>query len=329
MSEFERSNARYPSRREVIALGVGAFVIGAVPLARWRRTRRLVRRTIPVMGTIAEVAIVHRDEQYAEAAIDAALDELRYVDRVMTRFSPSSDVGRVNRFAAAEGVAVSASTADVLRAALAWAERTSGAFDPCLGRAIELWDVDHRHTPPAPERVRRLADRHLYRALDVDRDRVRLTDRDAEVDLGGIGKGYAVDRAVTVLREWGITQAFVNAGGDLYALGASDDGDPWEVGIQSPDAPDTLAGSIHVSDAAVATSGDYLQYFDYHGHRYHHLLDPATGAPRESSVRSVTVQANRCMTADAAATAVFGLAPDAAARAARRAAPDAKVVRVL
>ena len=138
------------------------------------------------------------------------------------------------------------------------------------------------------------------------RPRVRLTDRDAAIDLGGIAKGYAVDRAADALRRRGIARGIVNVGGDLYAIGRSEDGDPWRVGIRSPADPGGLIGTLDVADAAVATSGDYERFFEYRGRRYHHLLDPETAAPRVSAAHSVTIRASSCMDADAAATAVFG-----------------------
>ena len=313
----DRSRLRHPTRREVIALGVGSFVVAAVPFARSRRAP-LVRRTIPVMGTLAEVAVVHRDERLAQGAIDAAFAELRWVESTMTRFAPTSDVGRANARAAVDGVRVCDATADVLEAGLEWAYATDGAFDPCLGHAVELWDVANRHQPPAAEAVRSFAGRHLYRNLDLARSgdgaAVRFTDGAASIDLGGIGKGYGVDRAVHALREHGIAHGLVNVGGDLYALGTSENGDPWQVGIRSPNDPHQLVGRMPLTDGAVATSGDYLQHFDYRGRRYHHLLDPNTGEPRQTTVHSVTVQAPTCMHADAAATAVFGLDDDARGR---------------
>lgn len=299
----------HPSRREFIALGVGALAVVGVPFYRGRR--RLARRTLPVMGTTAEIAVVHDDVRYAEAAIDAAFERLRQVEALLTRFDPGSDVGRANRLAAWDGVPVTRETARVLRAALDWAERTDGAFDPCLGRAIVLWDVGHRRAPPAEGDVRAYAGRRLYRSLDVDdaagrRPAVRFADPAVAIDLGGIGKGYGVDQAVRVLRDRGIARGLVNAGGDLYAMGASEDDDAWKVGIRSPSHPDRIMETVDVRDAAIATSGDYLQYFQHGGRRYHHLLDPATGAPSAGRMRSITVRAPDCLSADAAATAGFG-----------------------
>lgn len=319
------------SRRRLIALGVGAFVVAAAPFLRWRRAR-LVRRAAPVMGTVADLAVVDERPAWAHAAMDAALEELRVVDRLMSRFDSHSDVGRANRLAAREGAAVSPATAYVLGEALDWAEATDGAFDPCIGRLVALWDVGHRGAPPPERRVRALAGRRLYRALDVSRGhrpRVRLTDADAAIDLGGIAVGYGVDRAVAALRRRGITRALVNVGGDLYAMGMSEDGDAWRIGIRSPVDPSILVEEVAVTDAALTTSGDYFQYFDYRGRRYHHLLDPATGEPRRTAVHSVTVLAGSALAADAGATAAFGMEPGRAAALLARRAPGARIVSII
>jgi len=319
MKETE-SAGRLPGRREFVALGVGALAVAVAPRVLRKGPER-VRRTVPLMGTIAEIAVVHRDRRLAQGAIDAALAALHDVDRTMTRFRPDSEIGRANRLAARQAVPVSAATATVVAAALAWAERTGGAFDPAVGRAIELWDVTHRREPPSPNVFVRLAGQHLHRSVELGESGGRpvLVYRDPAValDLGAIGKGWGVDRAVAALRDWGIRDAIVNVGGDLYAMGTSGTGDPWRVGIRSPDDPGRLAGTLEVTDRAVATSGVYEQYFDYHGRRYHHLLDPSTGEPLRTATRTLTIAADDCMTADAAATALFGRPAEAPAVLAR------------
>ncbi|MBI1734419.1 MAG: FAD:protein FMN transferase [Candidatus Rokubacteria bacterium] len=318
-------------RRKFVVLGAGAFVLAGLPLAA--RRERIVRRTLPVMGTVADIAVVHGDVATAQAAIDAALDELRRVDRVMTRFTTASEIGRANASAAREAVLVSAETAGVVRDALAWAEATDGAFDPAIGRAVALWDVTSRTTPPGAHAVRRLAGRRLYRSLDLGGWRgqpaVRFADRDVAIDLGGIAKGYAVDRAAGALRARGIERALVNVGGDLYALGEMERGSGWRVGIQAPDEPARIVEALTVADQAIATSGDYFQFFEHAGRRYHHLLDPRTGEPRRTPVRSVTIAAATCMDADAAATAAFGMSRADADRVLARRAPGARVVRTI
>ncbi len=333
MTEPARPETAGPSRREFVALGIGAFVVATMPAALRKRSDQLVRRTVPVMGTIADIAVQHRDQRYAHAAIDAAIEQLRFVDRTMTRFADASDVGRANLRAAVQAVPVTPETARVLEASLCWAEASDGAFDPCLGRAIALWDVGHRHEPPAPKQVASLAGRRLYRALEVDRWHgapvVRFHDADVSIDLGGIAKGFGVDRAVEALRAYGIRNGLVNVGGDLYALGVSEDGDAWKVGIQSPDDPERLVATLEVEDAAVATSGDYVQYFQHGGRRYHHMLDPTTGEPNGSAMRGITIVADTCMEADAAGTAVFGMVEHQALELLASCAPRARIAKVV
>ena len=329
----ENGKRPFPSRREFISLGVGAFVVGSLPLALRGDRQRLVRRTLPVMGTLGEVAVVHRDEAFAQGAIDAAFREMRRVEALLTRYRSDSEVGQVNLNAFSRSQLVSRETARVLERSLRWAEASGGVFDPCLGQATGLWDVAHRTRPPEAESFGRFAGRNLYQALEVGESSrgsvVLFHQEDMGVDLGGIGKGYGVDRAVAVLREMGIENGLVNLGGDLYAMGVSEDGDPWQVGVQSPDDPGALVATLPMTNRGVATSGDYQRYFEYGGQRYHHVLDPRTGAPSRMRIRSVTVAADGCMDADAAATTAFVSSVAAARRAMDRVAPDAEVIHTV
>lgn len=301
-----------PDRRDFLALGVGALAVATLPAAL-RRRPALIRRRIPVMGTVAEVAVRHPHEAWAQRTIDAAFAELRRVEESMSRFRADSDVGRANAAADGSSVCIAEDTATVLTAAVEWAVATDGRFDPCLGGASDLWDASNRGEPPRPGEMLRFADRQLWRALEVDRTasapEVRLHRQDAELDLGGIAKGFAVDMAAEALRAHGVFHGLINVGGDLAALGVDGDDEPWRIGVRSPRSADEIVEVLPVSDAAVATSGDYLQFFQHGGRRYHHLLDPETGAPRLTRMRSLTIEADRCMTADAAATALFGVQP--------------------
>lgn len=317
------------NRREFLSLGVGLFVALSLPLAMRRRTR-LTRRTLPLMGTLAELQVVCADERMAEDAMDAAFAELFWVERTMTRFRSDSDIGRANLAAAREAVPITPATAAVLAAALRWAEASNGRFDPALGAASGLWDVLNRQAPPPEREVRRLAERGFWRHLDLDRFRgepaVRFEDSDLQLDLGGIAKGYGIDRAAAALRARGIRHAVITVGGDLYAFGKAPDGEPWRVGIRSPHDRTAFAATLEVSDRAVATSGDYERFFQWRGVRYHHLIDPETGAPRRTALHSVTVLADHAIDADAAATAVFGMPQEEATRTAGRLAAGAEVI---
>lgn len=317
-----------PSRRDFLTLGVGALAVASLPRAL-RRPHRLVRRRIPVMGTVADVAVRHRDQIWAQRAIDAALAELRRVDRTMTRFRGDSDVGRLNGSAGGRPIAVAGDTGLVLATALAWAEASEGRFDPCLGRAAELWSPQTRRVPPSASEIEAYSGGGLWRALDIEEGRARLDDPRAAVDLGGIAKGFGVDMAARALRDHGVVHGLVNVGGDLVAMGVAEDGEPWRIGVRSPEGPDQIVKVLEVSDRAVATSGDYLQYFEHGGRRYHHLLDPFTGAPRRTTMRSLTIEAELCIEADAAATTLFGASPVAAKNVLARAASEARIVHTL
>ncbi len=323
------SRRRRPDRREFLTVGMGMFVALSLPAALRRHTS-LVKRTFPLMGTIAELQVAHRDERFAEDAIDAAIAELQWVERTMTRFRTDSDIGRANRGASREGVRVNAQTAFVIAAALRAASVSDGRFDPAVGAVSELWDVLNRHGPPAGDRVQRLAARGFWRKVDVavqaGESRVRFDDPDLHLDLGAIAKGYGIDRATDLLRARGVMHAIVTVGGDLFALGQSPEGEPWTVGIRSPHDRHELAATLRVSDRAVATSGDYERFFRWRGMRYHHLMDPATAAPRRTLFHSATVLASRCMDADAASTSVFGLPRNAALVIARRLDTSAEVI---
>lgn len=318
-------------RREFVGLGLGAFVAASIPLSI-RRPAGVVRRSIPVMGTIAQFAVVHRDPARAQLAIDAAIDELLRVERVMTRFTNTSDIGRANLLASVDAVSVTSETADVTGEALRWADALDGRYDPALGAVSRLWNVKDRHEPPAEERIAELAGRRFHRVVEVGASRgrpvLRLHDDDARLDLGSIAKGFGVDRAVDALRRQGIENALVVAGGDLYALGTAPDGEPWSLGVQSPTDQRVLVGTLRLENRAVATSGTYRQFFRHRGHRYHHIMDPATARPRETAMQSLTIVSDRVMQADAATTALFGLGEAEIERRLASLLPGAELARV-
>ncbi len=326
---FEPSLRWNVGRREFLTIGTGMFVGLTLPWSL-RRRMALTRRTIPVMGTIAEIQVAHADAHFAERGIDAAIAELQWVEHTMTRFLPTSDIGRANLAAAHDGVTVTPETAMVVRRALDWASASNGRFDPAIGEVSELWDVLHRHEPPPESRVERLAARHFWRKVDVStmhgQPAIRFYDRDIHLDLGAIAKGYGIDRATAALRTMGIRHAITTVGGDLYALGNSPEGEPWKIGIRDPRDLSAVVATLDIADRAVTTSGDYERFFRYRGVRFDHLMDPSTAAPRRTPVHSNTVIGGRAMDADAASTSGFGLSRDAATALARRLMPGAQAI---
>lgn len=153
-------------RRELLTLGMGVFVTLSFPRALRRHTS-LVKRSVPLMGTIAEIQVAHANERFAEDAIDAAIAELRWVERTMTRFRADSDIGLANLGAGRDGVRVTHETAFVIAAALRASSASDGRFDPAVGKASELWDVLNRHDPPPADRVNRLAARGFWRKVEA------------------------------------------------------------------------------------------------------------------------------------------------------------------
>lgn len=313
------------------ALGAGTFTIQS--LRQLTEESRLVRRSLPLMGTLAEVAVVTGDgldRARAEDALDAAFDELWRVERLMTRFTATSDIGRVNLAARADSapVAIDPRTRFVVEAAGTWADATSGRFDPCLGALEELWDVNHRQVPPTDGEVAALQLASPWRALDLGAEGLRLAATSGipvALDLGGIAKGFAIDEARRALEAHDVRSALINVGGDLITMGHSADGDAWKVGVRDPRDPSRLSSTLEQTDGAIATSGDYERYFDHQGRRYHHILG-ADGRPVATAGRhSLTVLAATCLEADAAATAGFGLARAEAQQLIRRVAPSAQV----
>ncbi len=303
----------------LMLLGAGAATLGGGRPLLLRASRR-------VMGTRATILLSAPSSGVGEAIAAAAFAALQDVDERMSRFRADSEVGRLNARPEA-WCPVSPSTAEVLDSALAFARASDGTFDPCLERLVSLWGFHDRRyprgLPAAGETEARSGPR--YRRLEQGTTRggvrrFRLADGGVGVDLGGIAKGYGIDRAVRVLREAGVRSALVNVGDDLFAIGGHPEGGPWRIGVRHPRRPGALLDVLEVRERAVATSGDYENFFDLGGRRFPHLLDPHSGRPAAHH-QSFTVTAPTAMEADALATAAFAASPEAARTMLRRLAP--------
>jgi thiamine biosynthesis lipoprotein len=260
------------------------------------------------METVVEYTLVAPSREAAQAAMTRAHAEMERVAALLWEEDARSQIYAVNH--AGGRIAVGPEAARFLQRAKEYAAVTGGAFDVTIKPVLDLYDFEAASPVPPSDaalaaQLPRVGMEHLRLAPPAYVERTH----DARVAVGGVAKGYAVDRAVQVLRDYGITQALVNAGGDLYCLGTRR-GRPWAVGIRHPDDPAALIDTLYVSDRAVATSGDYQRYFMYGGQRYHHLLDPRDGRPARRS-RSATVVAGTTEEADALATAVFVAGPEA------------------
>lgn len=287
-------------------------LLGALALLAVQRCARedvgSVSRGRLVMGTVVEIVAFGDDPDRLDRAITAAFDEMARIEELMSPHRPQSEVARLSR--ASSATAVSPETAAVIALGLEVGEASGGAFDMTLGRLKGLWGVESEQPRVPTEREIRTALAGTGpQALRLEGERVVKGDPLLAVDLGGIAKGYAIDRALEVLARAGAQSASVNAGGDMRLLGDRD-GRPWRIGIQHPRHPGRLLATLSLGEAAVVTSGDYERFFEQGGVRYHHLFDPRTGYPA-NRCQGVTVVAESAALADALATAAFVLGPEA------------------
>ena len=273
----------------------------------------IVERRGVAMGSDLNLTASTADEPSARGAFDAVFREFDRLDALMSVWRPGSDVLRINASAGDRPVPVSREVREVLRAARQISDWTGGKFDVTFGVLTDLWKFDTQdqdNSVPDEAGVRARLPLIDYRRVEID-DRagtVFLVRKGMRVHLGGIGKGYAVEQAVNILRRAGLRDFMIQAGGDLYVAGLKD-GRPWRLGIADPRGPSGRSfAALDLSDGTFSTSGDYSRFFIKDGVRYHHLLDPATGQPARGC-RSVTIVGDSPTQADGLSTGVFILGP--------------------
>lgn len=273
------------------------------------------------MGTMLELRVWEADTARAREALAAARAAVFRVDTLMSLYKPESELSAVNRRAGTDSITtLSLETAEVLEAALEFADRTDGALDVTVGPVVDVWGF-YRHEGRVPPRAVLDSARSLvgYRQIVYDPSTrgVRLPRRGMRLDFGAIAKGYAVDRAVQVLRAAGLGRGMVDLGGNSRTFGLAPDGHAWRVGIRHPRDPEEVYAVVTLDSGAVATSGDYEQFFVHEGVRYSHIFDPRTGWPARGTM-SASAFAPTGMAADALSTALFVLGSEEGCRLARR-----------
>jgi thiamine biosynthesis lipoprotein len=273
----------------------------------------IVERSRMSMGSELHLTAWTADEARAVAAFEAAFAEFDRLDALMSVWREGSDIVRLNAAAGDKAVPVSRDVRDVLRAARQVSEWTGGKFDVTFGALSGLWKFDHDLDATIPARADVLVKTRLidYQKLVIDESAgtAFLTQKGMRAHLGGIGKGYAVDKAATIMRDRGLRDFMIQSGGDLYVSGSRGDR-PWRTGIRDPRGPaDRSFAALDLTDGAFSTSGDYERFFMKDGRRYHHIIDPDLGEPARGS-RSVTIVAQRATLADGLSTGVFLLGPD-------------------
>jgi thiamine biosynthesis lipoprotein len=253
-------------------------------------------------------------EAAIHAAFDAATAEIVRIEKLMTTWDPASEVSRINAAAGKEAVQVGDETFAVIQEALHASAISDGCFDITFETLHGLWKFDQDldpHPPTAADVRTRLKDvGYKHVKLDAAAHTIMIDDPRTRIGLGGIAKGYAVDKAAKVLLDAGLTSFFVQAGGDLFTHGEKPDGKPWQAGIRDPRGPEgDYFALMQVTDHAFSTAGDYERSYIVDGKRYHHIIDPHTGYPATAS-RSVTIWAPTALQADEIDDAVFILGPE-------------------
>jgi thiamine biosynthesis lipoprotein len=258
------------------------------------------------MGTRIAVELWSEDPALAQRAMDAVIAEMRRTDELMSTYKPDSQLSQVNAHAFERPVQVDADIIAVVERGLEMSRLSGGAFDLTYASVGYLYDY-RAHQRPTGQQIEAALPGVDYRQVQVDRNArtIRFLRQGVRIDVGGIAKGYAVDRSIERLRDLGIRHAMVTAGGDTGLLGDRR-GKPWVVGIRDPRNEGRMVTRLPLADEAISTSGDYERYFEEDGVRYHHILVPGTGRPART-VRSATVLGPNATLTDGLSTSVFVL----------------------
>lgn len=277
-----------PRMKSRLATLVFAVALAVTCASRPAQAEWIERVEDGIMGTRIVVELWAENRDQGDAAIEAVLGEMRRIDTDMSTYKPASEVSIVNARAAATPVRISQELFELLTNALEYSRITDGAFDITYASVGYLYDF-RGHVRPTQTQIERALPGINYRhvLLDPKARTVKFSQAGVRIDLGGIGKGHAVDQGIRVLQSRGIAHALVTAGGDSRIIGDRF-GKPWVVGIRHPDRKEEVIARIPLEDAAISTSGDYERYFDEDGVRYHHIIDPHTGQSA-SKVRSATL----------------------------------------
>ncbi len=308
-----------PRRRQLLGALGGASVLGLAGCGQPspQPLGRMLRFTGETMGTryVVKVVGAAADPAWAprlRAEVQAALDG---VDRRMSLYRPDSELMRLNRHASTTPLPLSADLFTVLAAGHRVAELSHGAFDISVAPLVNAWGFGAEPRRTAPPEPNALSSRAAIGWQGLRLDPVHRTASKAQpalqADLGGIAKGYGVDLAARALEAIGIDNYMIEVGGEVRTRGVNAFGQIWRIGIEQPDAvPPRAHRVVPLRDGAMATSGDYRNYFEHGGRRYSHAIDPRTAAPIVHALASVTVIAEDCMHADALATALIVLGPE-------------------
>lgn len=268
----------------------------------------LHRKVLRLMGNRFEITVVSEDEEWAAARIDEAVAEIRRIEALLTTFDENSQTNLINNNAGIKPVKVDKEVVDIIQRSKRISLLTQGAFDITYGSVDKkLWNFDKNMTSlpdeaTAKKMVRLINYNNIL--LDEKECTVFLKEKGMRIGFGGIGKGYAAERAKSILQQNGVESGIVNAAGDLAAWGYQPNGKEWTIGIADPDAAHHPFSYLSITNTSIATSGNYEKFVMIDGKKYSHTIDPKTGLP-VSGIKSVTIFCPNAEIADAMATPVM------------------------
>lgn len=307
-------------KKSLIFIGILLCFIGLISYLNTHSTSTepLISIDGKTMGTTYHIKICPEQDTKVDKTVMQQLINTRLteIDQRMSTYKSNSELSLFNRYPNNQWAPISPELLQVLKMGLQLSEFTNGSFDMTVGKLVNLWGFGptiNTSLIPEPEAISQLKQAIGYQKLQLQQQPPALLKQSEEIyiDLSGIAKGYAVDAVAKVLTEHNINNFLVEIGGEIITQGQKENNKPWVVGIEAPVANKRSVGKkLYLHGAAMATSGDYRNYFDYEGQRYSHTIDPRTGYPITHKLASVTVVSNSCMQADGLATAFMVMGPE-------------------
>jgi len=277
----------------------GLYISGFIALENEKQT---VRSQI-VMGTIAEIKIIDENEENSSVAIKSAFEEIKRIEELFSTYRPESSVSEINH-SGKNKIKLNDEILHFIKICDSLWRVTKGTFDPALGRLTTAWGFNgEMPAVPSKKKLKYALLNSGWQNIEISNISI-IKKKNILLDFGSVAKGYAVDRAVGIIKSYGIKEALVNIGGEVKGIGRS-----WQVGIKHPRVTNLLISKVILNNLGIATSGDYEKYFFENGKRYCHIFNPVEGYPA-SVCSSVSVVNKSVMIADALATACFVLGPE-------------------
>lgn len=275
---------------------------------------KIIKETRMIMGTFAEVSVYAKDEKIAGQAVKGALDEMERMDRIMSNYKQDSELSLLNKNAAKSPVPCQGDLLRVIEQSHYYSELSGGAFDITVSPLVALWGFfQGKGHIPSDKEIEKVLPAISYKNIAINKNTgakktgtVFFKNTQTQIDLGAIGKGYAVDKALEIVKKFGVKNACINLGGNIYVSGTPYDKTAWKIGVQHPRNAGEILGYLELRDEATATSGDYERFFEMNGKRYAHIINPLTGRPVSGTI-ATTIVAPTGTEVDALSTSLFVL----------------------